>query len=354
MLGCERQTRGGADVKMFNATALPAKLLATPDVEGDFGIGAILAKATFRFDDRGTVEAETQTPVPLFEQDVQTPLGVLPADVMGRRGERFEVMLLGCAHVPVRGGACSLRVGLSVGSERREMAVFGDRLWESAPDGAGRIGAASPFTSMPLVYERAYGGSFPVQLDRESVLDVFDPVNKRGLGFDAERWAASLGQALGAPQGYPALPGYRRSLPNLEHPNALIRQWADAPEPVGWAPVPLDTAISQLPIVRREVQRLARAGGDEDPQRRRDAVVNTPDPDRDVDQGSYRAHPDWIIELPPEGARVRLDNLMSEAPKVEFALPALRLIADYVIYDRQGSRALRPHALVLLPEHRVF
>lgn len=88
-------------------------------------------------------------------------------------------------------------------------------------------------------------------------------------------------------------------------------------------------------------------GGDEDPQRRRDAVVNTPDPDRDVDQGSYRAHPDWIIELPPEGARVRLDNLMSEAPKVEFALPALRLIADYVIYDRQGSRALRPHALVL-------
>ena len=67
------------DVKMFNATALPAKLLATPDVEGDLGIGAILAKATFRFDERGTVEAETQTPVPLFEQDVETPLGVLPA-----------------------------------------------------------------------------------------------------------------------------------------------------------------------------------------------------------------------------------------------------------------------------------
>jgi hypothetical protein len=53
-------------------------------------------------------------------------------------------------------------------------------------------------------------------------------------------------------------------------------------------------------------------------------------------------------------ARVRLENLLPDAPVVELALPCLRVIADYVVYGRQGERDLRPYALVLLPEERAF
>lgn len=345
-----------AGVKLSNSTVLPAKLVASPGGIGEPGVGALLAKATFRFDAHGHVEAETQAPVPLFDKDVETPLGVLPADTLGRGSERFEVMLLGSAHVPNQSQASELRVGLCVGSERREMAVFGDRLWEPAADGTPRIGAAQPFTSMPLVYERAFGGSVPVQIDPDSVLDVFEPINKRGLGFDAEMWAHAVGQMLGAPQGYPLLEGYRRRLPNLENPRALIQKWSDAPEPVGWAPVYLDTAVGHLPLIRRESERLERdrAQGEGAAQRRYDELLKTPDPDVDPAGSLHRAHPDWVIDTPLEKATVRLENLLPDAPAVEFPLPALRVVADYVLYGREGSRDLLAQALVLLPEQRVF
>lgn len=326
----------------------------SPGERGEPGVGALIAKATFRFDGRGQVEAETQAPIPLFDKDVETPLGLLPADTLGRSGERFEVMLLGCAHAPGQRSTTELRVRLQVGSEQREMAVFGDRVWESGADGAHRIGAPAPFTSMPLVYERAFGGSVPVQIDPDSVLDVFEPINRRGLGFDAEMWASAVGQMLRAPAGYPRLTDYRRRLPNLEDPRALIQSWSDAPEPVGWAPVYLDTAVGQLPLIRRESQRLedARARGHEDAQRRHDELVQSPEPG--PDGVLHRAHPDWIIDTPPEKATLRLDNLLPDAATLELQLPALRVLADYVIYGREGSRELRPEALVLLPEQRAF
>ncbi|HWO08735.1 MAG TPA: DUF2169 domain-containing protein [Polyangiaceae bacterium] len=343
-------------MRISNSTVLPAKLQVSPGDGDQAGVGALIAKATFRFDNAGHVEAETQAPIPLLDKDVETPLGALPADLLGRNTDRFEVMLLGQAHAPKQLPTTELRVGLGVGHERREIAVFGDRAWESGEDGTRRIGHAQPFSVMPLVYERAFGGSVPAQTDADSVLDLFDPINKRGLGFDAEMWASSVGVMLRAPQGYPRLGDYRRRLPNLEDPRALIQDWSDAPEPVGWAPVYLDTAVGQLPLIRRESQRLERdrARGEDDPQRRHDELLRTPDPDVDPDSSLNRAHPDWVIDTPPEKALIRLENLLSDAPLLEFPLPALRVIADYVIYGREGSRELRPQALVLLPEQRSF
>jgi uncharacterized protein DUF2169 len=353
---------GRGHVRLSNATVLPAKLAAAPGARGEAGVGALIAKATFRFDIRGQVVAETQAPMALFDEDVETPLGLLPADRLGREHERFEVMLLGAAHAPNERATTHLRVRLSVGNELREIAVFGDRAWQPGPDGAQRIGAPEPFTCMPLVYERAFGGSEPVQIDADSVLDVFDPINKRGRGFDAEMWADAIGQMLRAPPGYPRLEGYRRQLPNLENPGALIEKWADAPEPVGWAPVHLDTAVNQLPLIRRESSRLAQdgAGGEANPQRRYDDLLRDVAPDganpdsADPESALHRAHPDWVIDTPPEKAMIRLENLLAGAPNVEFPLPALRVIADYEIYGREGSRELRPHALVLLPEQLAF
>lgn len=310
-------------------------------------LGLLVAKATFRFDLRGQVELDADDPLPLLDDDQQTPVGILPADMVARRGKRFEVMLLGHAHAPGGRPAPSVRVALTVGRERREMLVFGDRHWQ----GRDAISSPIPFERMPLVYERSFGGSAVVQLDAETLLDVFDPVNRRGRGFDTDEQLRGLSELLGAPPGFPMLVDRHRALPNLEHPAALIARWADAPEPAGWAPAYRDTAVALLSTLRRERVRASAPGTPPSSDGGSGVVAAGP---HDVDQALYRAHSDWVIELPPAGAPVCLENLLSDAPVLKLALPELRVIADYILYGRLGEHELRPQALVLLPDERKF
>lgn len=100
-------------------------------------------------------------------------------------------------------------VGLSVGSVNREVAVFGDRVWER-----GRISSPEPFVQMPIRFERAFGGA--VERDgRWLVYNERNPVGRFALGrCSAEEAEGEL-------------------LPNVEHPQALLQSVNDNPEPVG-------------------------------------------------------------------------------------------------------------------------
>jgi hypothetical protein len=51
---------------------------------------------------------------------------------------------------------------------------------------------------------------------------------------------------------------------------------------------------------------------------------------------------------------VILTGLTPGSEPLSFALPAVRVFVDYVSGLRTGTRELRPHALVLLPEERRF
>jgi hypothetical protein len=341
-------------LNLFNSTPVVARALVNPSLQqGRRGIGALTAKATFRFSRRGQVELDTQAPFPLFAQDLETPLGPLPAERVAHRGSKFEVMLLGHAYAPQGRAVRELTVGLEVGAERREMVVTGDRFWVTGRRQAPALTRPVPFERMPLGYERAFGGNSQVQIDAHTLVDVFDPINRRGRGFDAQAWAHSLGAVLGAPAGYPRLVDEQRAAPNLEHPSARISSWEDAPEPVGWAPAYPDISVHHLDTLRRESAK-ARAREGQGGVAESPSVSSEPDSNADPDALFYRAHSDLVMRLPPMGARVRLENLLPEAPVVELALPCLRVIADYVVYGRQGERDLRPYALVLLPEERAF
>lgn len=341
-------------MNLFNSTPVVARALVNPSRhEGARGIGALTAKATFRFSRRGQVELDTQTPFPLFGQDLETPLGPLPAERMAHRAGKFEVMLLGHAYAPQGRAVGELTVALEVGAERREMVVSGDRLWVTGHGQAPALTRPVPFERMALGYERAFGGTCQVQIDDHTLVDVFDPINRRGRGFDARAWAHSLGAMLGAPAGYPRLIDDQRAAPNLEHPSARISSWEDAPEPVGWAPAYPDISVHHLDTLRRESAR-ARAREGQGAAAESPSVSSQPDPKPDPDALYYRAHSDLVMKLPAMGARVRLENLLLDAPVVELPLPRLRVIADYVVYGRQGERDLRPYALVLLPDERAF
>jgi hypothetical protein len=326
-------------VRLVNQTAVPATV-TTSDFEGSTQrIGLLTAKATFRFDSHGRVDLETQEPFPLLAQDEKTPLGDLPADLQPRTDPSIEVILLGHAYAPRERPVSALTVALTVGKVRREIFVFGDRSW--APNRKA-VSRPTPFIKMPLTYSRAFGGTVPINLDRESVFDLSDTCNKNGMGFDAERIARELGALLRAPRGYPTLPaGYLRRLPNLEDPRAPIARWEDAPLPVCWATVPIDVPIWAFRQAREKPAPPPPPPLDQI-KRELPSVVN------------YRAHPDWVIPLPSRAPILRLENLLAGTPLLEMSMPSFGVLADHAINGRIGCRSLMPHTLVLLPDRWRF
>ena len=58
------------------------------------------------------------------------------------------------------------------------------------------------------------------------------------------------------------------------------------------------------------------------------------------DEGRYEFR--FVVRVEPAG--------LSPAGRLQFMIPQVRMIADYVLGKRDGSRELAPHMMVLLPE----
>jgi len=329
-------------VELINQTSLLARVDTSELTPGEPRLGLLTAKATYAFDLNGKVELETQEPLPLLNGDEYTPLGILPADFETARPNAFEVIVLGQAHAAGGQPVESLTVELAVGDYRRQLQVSGDRVWVATGPNAGVISRAAPFVSMPLVYERAFGGTQVAWLDPTTEFDLFEPINPRGRGFDAEAWAKGLGETLKAPAGYPRIDNYRRYLPNLEDPKHRILAWNDTPEPACWATVPPDAPLYAA--------RQARAAGPIHARQVPDPLAGDEPIVVDPSQPIYRCHPDWVIQIPKSAPYVRLTRLCAKEEHLAFRLPDQRVVADYTIQGRTGSRALLPQRLVILPE----
>lgn len=327
-------------MELVNQTPAAARVDLTTDTitDEDRRIGMLVAKLTFRFDGRsGRTEIDDQDPYPLFDTEQDTEFGQLPSDAPQRRDRVFEVVLLGAAHAKGGGAVHSMDVGLSVGDVHRVMRVTGDRAW--TPGSPPQVTRPIPFHRMPLTFDRTFGGTCPAHMDRDTIVDLRDPLNQHGKGFDATEQAEQMAAALEAPEGFPAL-DYIRQLPNLEHPAHLITQWSDTPEPYCWGTIPQDTALTQIRQIRRARLKLAA---------KRDPASTDELSPLMLTHAFHRAHPDWIIDLPPPRAWVTMTGL-SPAGRLQFMIPQVRMIADYVLGKRDGSRELAPHMMVLLPE----
>jgi uncharacterized protein YjbI with pentapeptide repeats len=125
---------------------------------------------------------------------------------------RADLLLVG--HVRAAEPVRMVDLSFRVGSYTKLLRVFGDREW--------RVSGATlpePFTRMPLVYERSFGGP--------SV-----PQNPVGLG-DGPRVDA---------QGRT-----RHWLPNIEHPRALVSSELSRPAPSGFGPLRRTWAPRNVP-----------------------------------------------------------------------------------------------------------
>jgi len=289
--------------------------------------GMLVAKATYQLR-AGRCELDPARSHPIYASDLETPLGILPRDDLPRSDPAFEVILLGQAHAP-GGTACErMTVSLSVGEARRDLQVVGDRRWESHLL-RRRPSAPTPFLTMPLTWQRAFGGSSRIEIDRESFVDVCDVRNPAGRGFDHAREAASLGRHLRCPKGYPHF-SQERALANLEAGGAAVRSWDDAPVPSCWATMPMTSAMHGMRIPSEPGKPEAGPGL------------------------LHRAHPDWVLAQPPaSGAQVTLAGASSDG-RISFSLPNAQVAIDVTAGGRLISVTATPQMLVLLPEERAF
>ena len=319
-------------MELVNTTPMPTRLaLHAPPAGARTAI--ITAKATFKVGHGGDVVLDREQPLPVLDQDQPTELGLLPSDALPRCDPAFEVMVLGKAYAPQGVPVPYLVVSLAVGPVERRLAVLGDRHWEGEGPGA-RISPPQPFVSMPLTWNRAFGGRKDILIDVESPIEVMEPNNPEGKGFDHIGQGRQAAGIFKPPVPFPQFDPVRE-LPNLEDPLHPITGWDDRPLPACWAPTPLHYGMLY--------ERLRRA--------------RQAHPDQPVTMGSpeimHRAHPDWAIELPPARTPVRLVGA-TPGGVFAFVIPALRIMVDVRIGEQAQELELIPRALVLLPEERRF
>ena len=199
-------------LQLDNQTPFLAHICVLPD---RFGVDTLYIVV------KGTVTlrpllalAEVQVPITIADEYRGEPgsssLRYASEIHVGKPGT--DVLLAGSAHVTNGREAVRLQVAMTVADRRKVVQVTGNRVWRD-----GRPSSPEPFQSMPLVWERAFGGSY--QSDGRSGVHDRNPV---GCGIPAGRSPADM-------EGLP--------LPNLEDPASLIEQAGASPTPVSFGPI---------------------------------------------------------------------------------------------------------------------
>lgn len=175
----------------------------------------IAVKCTFDLNTDGSLEVSAEQPpvlrVPEYNGKPGKSSIKYEADLV-RTKTTTDVLVVGHAYAPRGRAVTEMQVGFRVGPVHKILRVTGDRWW-----GVRGPTPPEPFVTMPLVYERAFGGVDARSSHPERDWDWRNPV---GTGFAVTRENAS-----------------GRALPNIEYPDDTVSGWSDRPSPAGFGPV---------------------------------------------------------------------------------------------------------------------
>jgi len=199
-------------LQLKNETPFKAAVAVLPDRNGVDTLHVIV-KATLTLRPHLAL-APTQVPVTLADEyydDPQTSSLKLASEMhIGKPGT--DVLLVGSAHAPEGSEITNSVVSVSAAGRVKHAHVSGDRIWRRD----GGMTAPQPFTSIPLVWERTYGGTHVLP---EGVLaEEHNPI---GLGFKGKRGAVEMAD---------------EPVPNVEDPATLLSSAGDVGTPVCFAP----------------------------------------------------------------------------------------------------------------------
>lgn len=293
---------------LVNLTPFPATTFSMLDSDArQFDV--VVASATFEARPGQPVRiAEEQSPIREVDEFRGEPgrSSVRHEGQIAPEKARVDVLVEGHAFAPAGRKAGSLMVELAVADVRKALRVSGDRFWSGGSPSSPR-----PFERLPIVYERAFGGS------TSQHMDLRNPV---GLGFHRARSADT---------------GNESELPNVEYPSQLMRSRDDVPGPAGFC------------VVARHVQPRAGYAGTFDAAWQAEQWPLLP---RDFDARHHQcAPPDQQSDRIAAGDTVEVTNMTPEGWWL-FQLPTLDLPLRLWPPDLGESR-LRMDAIVLEPDH---
>jgi len=300
-------------MELVNATEFSAGFVNTVISEDDL-MAAVVCKPAFRIEGESLVP-DLSDPWPIGPKPVATDFGEIDGELPFIKGG-VDFLYLGSVHAPDGRAIDPLDVMFQVGTGfRRWIRVFGDRSWQRV-NGSLVPTDPLPFTSMPLRYERAFGGECEVEA---GIMPW--PTNPVGTGFYMLEW-----QAEGNP------------LPNIEDPDQGIRSWEDRPDPIGSGPYPLKWGLRQVNGVEID---------DSDPEHPRISRI--------LPTYFNNAHPSFIVPDPVEpGATVTISHARMEGP-LSFKLPELELHAHVQLEHRHWLFPMHLDQIVVMgDEARVL
>jgi hypothetical protein len=205
-------------LQLENQTPFAAMMAVLPDANAIDTLYVIL-KATLQLRPRlalSPVQIPPHTADEYYDDPTASSLKQVSDMHIGKPGT--DVLLVGQAWAARQQPVAQSWVTLTVAERRKVVRVSGDRTWRD-----GVPGAPQPFQSMPLVWERAFGG---MQQVRERV--EAEERNPIGIGFARGLRTADV-------EGQP--------VPNLEDPGAPLEHLGQNPPPSCFAP----TSASWLP-----------------------------------------------------------------------------------------------------------
>lgn len=292
-----------------------AGITVFPDQQGVDSL-IVSIKATFLLNGKVDIAAE-QSPLIYADEYWGEPgqSSLKLASEMHLLKPATDIVLLGHAQAPNRRSVHQLNVTLMVGNLKKIVRIFGDRQWMSS-----RPTAPMPFETMPLIYERAFGGLH--QIDDEV---LFEPRNPVGKGFAGKRKNAELEK----------LP-----LPNIEDPHHLLSSPGDRPAPAGFGYI----APSWAP------RKLYAGTYDEKWQKHRAPYL----PDDFNPRFFNAAHPELVYPVFLQGGEpVQVVNASPYGP-LGFTLPVCRMEAVVNIAGKKEKPPLNLETLLIEPDQLRF
>lgn len=230
--------------------------------------------------------------------------------------QKAEALLLGSAHSPGGKPCTELCVCMCVADIVKSLCIRGNREWRYGLAPLHSISKPKPFSTMPLVYQNAYGGAG-------------HPANPLGCGYTGNPLTALIGRNMG-------------SMPNIEAPGAPITSHWRRSTPAGFGPL----QVAWTP-------RKNKFGTYNKVWLKNDA----PGFARDIDWSVFNlAPPDqWSPHFFQGGEAYRLLNLHPKQTQLDGHLPQLQASA-FVLKNGQNAEQAAPIALRMdtvwfLPEH---
>jgi hypothetical protein len=273
----------------------------------------VVAKSTWSIPQSGQ-RPRPLPPRPLAQADEYVDKPGESAMLYGADFARFkprcDVLFNACAHSSDGKPVSELMVGWQVGSLRKGLRVLGSRAWRSTL-GVLSLSSPNPFTSQPLHYGFAFGGTRLYQKSKDEILSEALLENPSGIG-----WAGP--KTTGDISGQPA-PSLEAIGEPIGSPNGKYRPTAFSAIGRHWAP-------------RKDY------AGTYDEAWRKDDFPFLP---KDYDEKFNQCAPaDQQMDYPQGGEEVVLRNMMRGRPDVRFALPKLDGIQVRALREDYSSETL--------------